>query len=351
MSTWVASAPGKVVLLGEYAVLDGAPALVQAVNRRCTVRLSLCAQDHARIEAVQLGNAIIRFALDELGQPRWKDGFPPGFERTAAVIESVLKYGQEQGAIIRPFAMRIDSGPLFSGSTKLGLGSSGAVTVAVDAALRAAFLDHKAGDAGDELPRQTVARLRAAAGSARRAAGSGIDLAASLCGGMLEFRLVGSQVELEPVQLPHDLSLFYVWAGKPASTCELLAAWRQAAKTRPDEHRRLLEAMKTLAEKGRQAAQRADAAALMGAMAGYGRIMSKMNRLTGHEIVTAGHRRAAAVVSELGGVYKPCGAGGGDIGVAAFSRPGPAASLRSRLPESVLTDLKPDRRGVYVKRE
>src|SRR5690625_1203106 len=57
VGTWVASAPGKVVLLGEYAVLDGAPALVQAVNRRCTVRLSLCAQDHARIEAVQLGRA------------------------------------------------------------------------------------------------------------------------------------------------------------------------------------------------------------------------------------------------------------------------------------------------------
>ena len=33
------TAPGKVVLWGEYAVLEGAPALVMAVNRlaRCTV--------------------------------------------------------------------------------------------------------------------------------------------------------------------------------------------------------------------------------------------------------------------------------------------------------------------------
>jgi phosphomevalonate kinase len=31
-----ARAPGKVVVLGEYAVLDGAPALVLAVDRYCT---------------------------------------------------------------------------------------------------------------------------------------------------------------------------------------------------------------------------------------------------------------------------------------------------------------------------
>jgi mevalonate kinase len=33
--TIVASAPGKAVLLGEYIVLDGAPALVMACERRC----------------------------------------------------------------------------------------------------------------------------------------------------------------------------------------------------------------------------------------------------------------------------------------------------------------------------
>ena len=35
-----ASAPGKLVLLGEYVVLDGARALVMAVDRRCTATLA-----------------------------------------------------------------------------------------------------------------------------------------------------------------------------------------------------------------------------------------------------------------------------------------------------------------------
>ena len=35
----VASAPGKLVILGEYAVLANAPALVMAVDRRCRAQI------------------------------------------------------------------------------------------------------------------------------------------------------------------------------------------------------------------------------------------------------------------------------------------------------------------------
>jgi phosphomevalonate kinase len=36
----MASAPGKLVLAGEYAVLDGAPAIVMAVDRRAVVSVA-----------------------------------------------------------------------------------------------------------------------------------------------------------------------------------------------------------------------------------------------------------------------------------------------------------------------
>ena len=34
----IATAPGKLILTGEYAVLDGAPAVVVAVDRRAVAR-------------------------------------------------------------------------------------------------------------------------------------------------------------------------------------------------------------------------------------------------------------------------------------------------------------------------
>ena len=38
-TTWHASAPGKLMILGEYAVLEGHPAIVAAITRRITVTL------------------------------------------------------------------------------------------------------------------------------------------------------------------------------------------------------------------------------------------------------------------------------------------------------------------------
>lgn len=351
MTSWVASAPGKAVLLGEYAVLDGAPALVQAVNRRCTARLVPVAGQIGRVEALQLDSRPVRFVLDGHGRPRWQDDFPPGFAPAAAVIESVLEYiGRHAGRVV-PFALRIDSGALFSGATKLGIGSSGATAVAIDAVLKAAFLEHQGLAEKQESASAAVTRLRAAQQPDAARAGSGIDLAASLCGGMLQFRLAGDAVELEAVRLPRDLSLVFVWAGRPAATSAFLDAWRQLESSSPGDHAELLATMRTLAEAGRRAVADADGAAFLDALAGYGCIMGKMNDLLGQEVMTAGHRHAAAAVQRMGGVYKPCGAGGGDIGLAASDEPDFGRRLRQLAPDLTTLDLQPDEHGVRVEQE
>ena len=67
----VASAPAKLVLLGDYAVLEGARALVQAVDRRAQVRI-VSREDHVcDVHAPDLGIPSARALMGENGQWQW----------------------------------------------------------------------------------------------------------------------------------------------------------------------------------------------------------------------------------------------------------------------------------------
>lgn len=122
-----ASAPGKLVLLGDYAVLAGGPALVAAVDRR---------------------------AVGATGGP-----IPP-----SAVVEAVLARAKLEGG--RPELPEIDTRAfLDEHGQKLGLGSSAAVAV-VTAAL-------SLGRDDERILRVALEGHRDAAGGV----GSGVDVA------------------------------------------------------------------------------------------------------------------------------------------------------------------------------
>jgi phosphomevalonate kinase len=352
VTRWVATAPGKVVLLGEYAVLDGAPALVQAVDRRCRVELVTCAAPECRAETPQLDIPAVRFELDDHGRVRWRE-VPAPFARTAALIDSVLEHIAFLGGRVRPFRIRIDTSELFHSdakrSVKLGLGSSAATAVAIDAVLRAAFIESASG----ESEMETIARLLRPGREAQGNAGSGVDIAASLCGGLLSYRIENAQIQARPMELPEGVRTAFLWAGEPASTGELLAAWRGALEDRPREHGRLLGEMRAVANTGLAAVEANDAATLLACWSDYGDIMGKMNELIGRDVVTVEHRIAGGLAELLGGVYKPCGAGGGDIGMAASDDANFGTRMRHLCRKAGLASLSigPDAKGVRVTRE
>jgi phosphomevalonate kinase len=121
------TAPGKLILTGEYAVLDGATAVVIAVDRRVVAR---------RVPEAQ----------------------PSPF--LAAVAEQLAaRFGAESPAATTARAIAVDSSACYAaeGGMKLGLGSSAAVTVAAAALALAA---ERAGSWA-ELERQ-LAAMRAA---------------------------------------------------------------------------------------------------------------------------------------------------------------------------------------------
>lgn len=185
------SAPGKLMLFGEHAVLHGGLAVVCAVNRRIRVRL-------------QPRNDGVFHLRSQLGewQGEAKDLHPTGLWRfpLAALAEAGSRI--EDGVEIE---IKSDFPP------DVGLGSSAAVTVALCAALRALTgMPHQSGP----LLKMALRVVRAAQGGV----GSGADLAAAIYGGVLAYRAAPRAIR----QLADSLPLVAAWSGSKTPTPEVI---------------------------------------------------------------------------------------------------------------------------------
>ncbi len=205
-----ASAPGKLVVSGDYAVLAGAPAVVLALDVRAQVELAPSEDDTCAVDAPDLDihAAHGRFAG---GRMHW-DTDRATAERLA-LVGAVLEALQPavDGAGVN---LRLDTHAFFSGAgqAKLGLGSSAALTVALAGALHAA---------GGQPAPELVA-LVAIHRCLQDGRGSGLDIAASLLGGTLVYRLREGQPEAVRATWPTELAMCCVWSGHAASTSAAL---------------------------------------------------------------------------------------------------------------------------------
>jgi phosphomevalonate kinase len=291
----VAEAPGKLVALGEYAVLDGAPALVLALDRYA---------------AVTLGDSPDGFCHLETRAPEpARRVFSPGESSGAGLLDLVTQRVEPP-----PLAWRatVDSRAFFAGDAKLGLGSSAAVLCAFAGAF-AGFAQSR----GRPLPGLDLATLIGMHRAFQGGRGSGLDVAASLHGGAITFRLDPAGVpQVGSVRLPNSVGFAGIFAGRSASTPEFVAHYRAWRRDRPEQaaamHRRLVQ----LAEDGCAAARGDDADAFVASLGEYGRALQSLGEAIGAEIVTAEHREIGQHARKHGVAYKVSGAGGGDLGLA-----------------------------------
>lgn len=184
-----ASAPGSMMLLGEYAVLYGKPALVCAVDKRITVTLTPRHDTRVQIHSALLGDYAVELADIKIEKP---------FQFVLGALQHYqpkLKYG---------FNLHIES----DFSDQVGLGSSAAVTVATLAALvtwlniRVLPLD---------LVRQGRRIIRLVQGI-----GSGADVAASVYGGMVAYQ--AQTLAAEKMPAIHPLTAWYSGFKTPTVT-------------------------------------------------------------------------------------------------------------------------------------
>ena len=127
------SAPGKLYIAGEYAVVEtGHPAVIAAVDQFVTVTVE-SARKVGSIQSAQYSGMPVRWTrrngelvLDIRENP---------FHYILAAIRLTEKYAQEKNILLSFYDLKVTSELDSSNGRKYGLGSSGAVTVATVKAL------------------------------------------------------------------------------------------------------------------------------------------------------------------------------------------------------------------------
>ncbi len=279
-----ASAPGKLVLAGEYAVLAGAPAVVAAIDRRVT----------CRIRTRDAGGWAFESRGFEARSTHARDALPTTPGDPGTLVRHVLeRLCIDVRSLPEHLDIGIDSRPCFHAGVKLGLGSSAAATVATAAAV-----------ADLASAEYTLAQLLDIHQDLQGGSGSGLDVAACHRGGVIRFQ----SGEAAALHLPPELHYLFVHVGWSTATADLVGrfnAWRGSGH--PPELRRLMGLAEAVAEAGDAFLER---------LAPYIEALEALDRAAGIGILSEPHRQAGALARDHGLLYKPCGAGGGDMGIA-----------------------------------
>ena len=319
MRRTTAWAPGKLVILGEYAVLTaGEPGVVVAVDRG--VRVNVLPQRSERARA----------GADALWAPAsgaWC--LSPGGV-VGAALASATSYLQAVAVPLSPFSLTVHS-ELAGPHGKYGLGSSAAVVVAVVAAVLASAAPRTLH--GD---RSLLFKLAAQAHFRAQAAGSGIDVAAAVYGGWSQYASPGHLwMASAACQAPHVMAnrlwphlairrlsppaihcLLMGFSGTSAGTSPRVARVRQWQSTHPEAHRRFLSRSRVRVRSFVQRWTDGQMAASVADLAAARRLLCALGDEVGLVMESPTARRMHHLALRQGGAAKPSGAGGGDCSVA-----------------------------------
>jgi mevalonate kinase len=213
-----ASAPGSMMLLGEYGVLHGQPALVAAIDKR--IHVTLTPRPDQRIEIVTPQHALSTCL-------------------TTLTIQSPFHFVL---ATLRSLQKKLPSGCdlhiTSEFSDQVGLGSSAAVTVATLAAVYQWL----------KMPIDLIKLVQHGRAIIRhvQGVGSGADIAASVYGGMVAYR--SQPVRIEKLSASYPLTVLY--AGFKTPTPVAIKKVQEYFSAAPQVLRKLYQAIGATAQQG-----------------------------------------------------------------------------------------------------
>lgn len=240
------SAPGKITLLGEHAIVYGKPALVSAIDKRLFVTMEGRSDTAIKVSALdlQIPGLILTFKegsseyLIETDYDRIVDAM--GYVRKAMEITSRHLASKSGANVTIRSEMPVGA----------GLGTSAAISVGTIAAY-ARILGH-------ELEASEIARLGHMTELEVQGAASPMDTAISTMGGTIFIRPTSGKPLIEKVRLQKKLPSVVGYTKREAKTSDLLKRVRALRATTPKVVDSIVESIGMVVEEGKSALVKGD---------------------------------------------------------------------------------------------
>ena len=225
MSSVTVSAPGKLMLLGEHAVVYGHPCIVTAVSQRMRATVSkldkpLCVINAPSVEVANYQKSITSLGTGEI---------PQGARFVEVAVKNYLEKFSFTGGVSLTTSSEFSS--LF------GFGSSAASVVCVIKALSQLFGKKLSNDQLFALAYKTVLDVQGK--------GSGFDVAAAIYGGTIYFKNGGKVIEPLVVS---DMPIVVGYTGVKADTISLMHSVKEKMDAQPAPVTKIFEAIAKLTD-------------------------------------------------------------------------------------------------------
>lgn len=344
------SAPGKLYIAGEYAVVEpGHPAVIVAVDQFVSVTIDI-AKRSGSIQSAQYSDLPIRWTrrngelvLDIRESP---------FHYILAAIRLTEKYATEQRKALTFYDLKVTSELDSSNGRKYGLGSSGAVTVATVKALNQLY--------DLSLTQLDIFKISALAHLAVQGNGSCGDIAASCYGGWIAFSTFEHEwvrsmerhmsltdllqmewpgLSIKQLTAPKHLRLLIGWTGSPASTSDLVDQVNQSKEQQENQYQQFLIDSKACVEKMILGFEQKDIRLIQEMIRKNRQLLNELTSITGVVIETPELKELCDLAETHHEAAKSSGAGGGDCGIVIANQKSGILPLMSAWEKAEITPL------------
>lgn len=317
------SAPGKLMLFGEHAVLYSKPCIVIAVEPRMNVTVKLLNEPVFQLEAPDLFVEKYEKSINAIG----REIIP----REAQFVESAVKNFLEKYP--SPYGVRVKTKSEFSSLG--GLGSSSACVVSVLFGLYKLFKKTFTKKDLFDFAYKTVLDVQKT--------GSGFDVAAAVYGGTVYFKKGGAEIiSLKTSSIP----VIVAFSGTKADTVSLIKKVAQKTKKDLKTAQKIFNDIKQIVESAKIALETSD-------FESVGKLMNHNQELLEKLGVSNSSISNLIEAARKAGAYgaKLSGAGGGDCVIALYDG---SKNLRAQIEQAMektggkVIDIKTNVKGVRI---